>query len=907
MEDNITLQETKAWHSLTTEECLDALECDGKDGLSGAEAASRLERFGPNELREEKKKPSIILFLEQFNDFMIWVLLAAVVVSGALLREYLDAGIIMAVVLLNAVLGFVQEKKAERAMDELKKLSAPTVKLIRDGEEVRVPAKDVVPGDLMVLETGDLLSADARLLEAVNLRTDEASLTGESTAAEKTTAAVGNPDVPLGDRQSMVYSGTHVEYGRGTAVVVATGQDTEMGRIAEMLQEAKPAPTPLQVELRDVGKRIVYICLIAVVPVFIIGMLQGHEFALMFLFAVTLAVAAIPESLPAIVTITLAMGTQAMARKNAVIRSLPAVETLGSANYICSDKTGTLTLNRMTVEEVLLSDGEPRPLEEVSSDFEASGSEAFRLSNMVAALCGDVRVGQGGKYVGDSTEVALLEAANTSGFDKDALEAEMPRVAEIPFDSDRKMMTTIHKENGGFLVLVKGAAEAILDSCDTLISSGDPAELSPERRSRVLEKTTELGSRALRTIAFAYRRLDSLPSPVTPESVEKGLTLLGAFAMKDPPRPEAFDALETCRRANISVAMVTGDHLATAEAVGRELGILVPGKKLVEGRDLDRMSADELSDQVESVGVYARVSPRHKVRIVNALQSRGYVVAMTGDGVNDAPALKHADIGVAMGITGTDVSKEAGDMVLADDNFATIVSAVRQGRIIFSNLKKFIYFLLSTNISIVLTVFIAMLIGFPLSLVPVQVLWINLITNSLPALALGLETPEIDVMEQAPRTRADNILSIPRQLRLFWQGSILTAGALSSFVLARFLLGYSWSVQIELDSCRSILFTTMVLLYVFHSFNWRSETRSFFSSPPWENRYLAGASLLSVSLQMSVLYVPFMQRAFHTHPPSLSAWVLILTCALLPVLVIDRIKVLSVWWRKQAAAGSSPA
>ena len=898
MEDNVTLQEAKAWHSLTTEECLHTLECDGKNGLSDAEAADRLERFGPNELREEEKKPSIILFLEQFNDFMIWVLIVAAVISGVLLREYLDAGVIMVIVVFNAVLGFIQEKRAESAMEELKKLSAPTVNLVRDGEEAEIPAADVVPGDLMVLETGDLVSADGRLLDAVNLRADESSLTGESSAVEKVTDAVGDPDCPLGDRRSMVYSGTHVEYGRGTALVVATGPYTQMGKIAEMLQEAKPGPTPLQIELKDVGKRIVYICLVVVLMVFIAGMLRGNTFALMFLFAVSLAVAAIPEGLPAIVTITLSMGTQAMARENAIIRSLPAVETLGCANYICSDKTGTLTINKMTVVEAMISDAEPRPLEEVSGDPKTSGSEAFRLSNVTAALCCDVRSGQGGEYFGDSTEVALLEAAQGFGFNKKELEADMPRVAEIPFDSNRKMMTTIHKTNGGYLILSKGATEMILECSDSLASNGESVKLSPEKRGRILEETSELGNRALRTIGLAYRRLESLPDSITPESVETGLTFVGAFSMMDPPRPEAFEALETCRDADIRVSMVTGDHLTTAEAVGRELGMLVPGMELVEGRDLDTMSTDELAERVESIGVYARVSPHHKVKIVEALQSREYVVAMTGDGVNDAPALKTADIGVAMGITGTDVSKEASDMVLADDNFATIVSAVRQGRIIFSNLKKSIYFLLSCNISEVLTMFIAMIAGFPLPLVPVQILWMNLVTDGLPALALGVEPPEKDIMENPPRKQGENILSLPRQARLLWQGVAITAGALAAFFLSHYWLGYTWDNG-QLEIVQTIVFTTMVLSQVFHSFNWRSETRSFFSSPPWENRYLLGAFFVSIALQMSVLYVPFMQRAFHTHAPSLSAWVLILACALVPVLVIDRIKVISAWRQKR--------
>jgi len=900
LEDNVTLQEARAWHSLTTEECLHALECDAKNGLSDAESADRLERFGPNELREEEKKPSIILFLEQFNDFMIWVLIVAALISGPLLREYLDAGVIMIIVVFNAVLGFIQEKRAERAMEELKKLSAPTVNLVRDGKEAKIPAADVVPGDLMVLETGDLVSADGRLLDAFNLRADESSLTGESAAVSKVTDAVRDPDCPLGDRRSMVYSGTHVEYGRGIAIVVATGQATQMGEIAQMLQEAKPGPTPLQIELKDVGKRIVYICLAVALLVFVAGILRGNSLSLMFLFAVTLAVAAIPEGLPAIVTITLALGTQAMARENAIIRSLPAVETLGCANYICTDKTGTLTIDKMTVVEAMISDGEPRPLEEISGDTEASGSEAFRLSNVVAALCCDVRAGQGGEYFGDSTEIALLEAAEGFGFNKKELEADMPRVEEIPFDSNRKMMTTIHKTDGGYMALSKGAPEVILECSNALASNGESKELSPEKRGRILKETSELGSRALRTLGFAYRRLETLPDSITPESVETGLTFVGTFSMMDPPRPEVFEALETCRHANISVAMVTGDHLATAEAIGRELGILAPGKKLVEGHDLDRMSADELSEQVENIGVYARVSPRHKVMIVNALQSRGDVVAMTGDGVNDAPALKHADIGIAMGINGTDVSKEASDMVLADDNFASIVSAVRLGRTIFSNLKKFIYDLLTCNVSEVLTIFIAMIIGMPLPLLPVQVLWINLITDGLPALSLAMEPPEKGIMNRPPRATGESILSLRKQGLLGLHGILITCGALASFTLAHFLLGYSWNTSDGLGMCRTILFTTMVLSQVFNTYNWRSETRSFFTSPPWENRYLLGAVLISIALQIAVLYVPFMQNAFHAQAPTLSGWALILVCSIVPILLIDRIKVFSAWRQKRA-------
>jgi P-type Ca2+ transporter type 2C len=895
----------RAWHTIAADECLQALG-SSSEGIPGEEALRRLSEYGPNALEEAKRKSSILLFLEQFNDFMIWVLIAAAIISGALLRELLDAGVIMIIVLLNAVLGFVQEKRAEQAMEELRKLSAPSVKALRDGREVEIPARDLVPGDVLILETGDLISADARLIEAINLRTKEASLTGESTPVGKKTEPVGDPEAAVGDRFSMVYSGTYVEYGRGSAVVVATGRDTEMGQIAEMLEEAEPGPTPLQAELRDVGKRIVYICLAVVLLVFIAGIARGNAFALMFLFAVSLAVAAIPEGLPAIVTITLAMGTQTMARENAIIRSLPAVETLGSANYICSDKTGTLTLNRMTVVEVMVSDSEPLPAAEVVSRVD-SGSEAYRLSNLAAGLCGDARKTDCG-FSGDSTEVALLEAAYGAGFEKEKLEARMPRVGEIPFDSDRKMMTTIHSEGDGFLVLCKGAAEVILNRCSGIQDNGRRRELDAERSRRILEETENLGRRALRTIAFAYRRLDSLPDEVTPETVELDLTYTGVFAMMDPPRPEVFEALETCRKASIDVSMITGDHEATAEAVGSELGILKPGMKLIDGHELEKMSAEELSEEVERIAVYARVSPRHKVKIVDALKSRGHVVAMTGDGVNDAPALKHADIGIAMGITGTDVSKEASDMVLADDNFATIVTAVREGRVIFTNLKKFVYFLLSCNISEVLTMFLAMIAGFPLPLLPVHILWINLATDGLPALALGMEPAEKNVMDGPPREQGENILALRQQRRLLWQGAIITAGALSAFLLSHYLLGYSWDNG-QLEMVQTVVFTTMVLSQLFHSFNWRSETRSFFSEPPWRNRYLAGAFFVSLGLQMAALYVPFMQRAFHTHAPSASAWALILACAMLPVLLIDRIKVISVWYKKRlgGAEGATSA
>ena len=895
-------RQQRPWHALTLEETLTGIGGDPESGLTRAEAARRLAEHGPNALEAAKRKSPVVRFFAQFNDFMIWVLLAAVVISGALLREWLDAIVILCIVLLNAILGFVQEARAEKAMEELKKLSAPTAKVIREGAESVVSSGELVPGDLVVLEAGDLISADARLATSASLRVNESSLTGESVAVDKDAGAVVGPDAVVADRADMVFTATHVEYGRGTAVVVETGRGTEMGLIASLLEETVVEPTPLQKELRNVGKRIVYICIAIVVLVFGVGIARGNGFAVMLLFAVSLAVAAIPEGLPAIVTITLAVGTHSMATQNAVVRNLPAVETLGCADYICSDKTGTLTMNRMTVTDAMFGDASAYLLEDAgeTGDFRR---RALDLMLEAAALCNDARTDAQGAYIGDSTEVAVLEAAEASGLKKASLEKEHPRISEVPFDSDRKMMTTVHRDNGHVVVFSKGASEAVISRCSRVLTSEGEVALSEAAGKSILARAFELGAQALRTLAFAYRRQEGDAGLHDAEALERDLVFLGALAMQDPPRREAFGALEQCRKAHINVSMITGDHRATAEAVARELRILTPGRRLLEGHDLERMSPEALGSQVEDIGVYARVSPRHKVKIVDALRSRGHVVAMTGDGVNDAPALKRADIGIAMGITGTDVAKEASDMILADDNFATIVAAIRQGRVIFNNLKKFIYFLLSCNISEVLTMFIAMVAGFPLPLVPAQILWINLVTDGLPALALGVDPPEKDVMEQRPRLPGENILSLKRQRRLLWQGLLITAGALASFVLSRYLLGYNWNSatngELYLDMARTVLFTTLVLAQIFHSYNLRSENSSLFSSWPWENRALFGSFLASIALQLFVLYVPFMQKAFHTHAPSGSAWLLILACSLLPVLAIDRIKVFLAWRAKK--------
>jgi len=896
IKEKIQEQKEAAWHTLEVEEALALLESN-PCGLTVEEAQRRISKFGRNILAEKKKKNAALRFLEQFNDFMIWVLLAAVLISGILLKEFLDAAVIMAIVLMNAVLGFVQESRAESALEELRNLSAPQVNVLRSGKRTTIKAEELVPGDIMVIEAGDKISADAVLLESASLKVNESSLTGESVPAEKDARKISAEDAPIGDRFNMVFAGTHVEYGRGKALVVATSSSTQMGKIAKMLEEGEPAPTPLQIELKDVGKRIVYICLATVVIVFTLGIIRGFEFAQMLLFAVSLAVAAIPEGLPAIVTITLAGGTRKMARENAIIRNLPAVETLGCANFICTDKTGTLTMNKMKVTDLLLPDGKRILIDDIkreNKNFSGNLRQIFE----VAALCNDVLPGEGGKYSGEATELALAEAASSLGFDREELSKEFPRVAEIPFDSERKMMTCVLRCPEGLIVQTKGAVEEILRASVNVQIGESTVTLDEKMRASILAATRELASQGLRTIACAFKGIEELPHSVSPETLEHNLIFLGTFAMMDPPRPEVEKALETCRKAQIEVAMITGDHAATADAIARELEIRKPGMKLIEGRELEKMPQEELDRIVEKIRVYARVSPGHKVRIVDALQGKGHVVAMTGDGVNDAPALKRADIGVAMGITGTEVAKEASDMVLADDNFATIVSAVSLGRTIFSNLKKFIYFLLSCNISEVLVMFIAMLAGFPIPLLPVQILWVNLVTDGLPALALGVEPAEKDIMERPPRPKGENILSLEKQAWLLWQGLIITAGALASFVFCRLLLGYSWKGE-GLDASRTVLFTTMVLTQVFHSFDMRSESRSILQSPPWENIWLLGSFFISIALQLMVLYVPIFQRAFHTVAPGPSAWALILACSVLPILIIDSIKSYSARRKKE--------
>ena len=889
--------ENERWCSLDAGEASRRLDTDLERGLLQEEAASRLQTCGLNRIREEKRIHPVMLFLNQFRDFMIYVLIAAAVISGAALKEFLDAAVIMFIVIANAILGFIQEYRAERALESLKKLSAPTARVLRDGKEKAIPSQELVPGDIIILESGDRIPADALLLQAFGLRTDEASLTGESAAVDKETGRMPTGDLPLGDRRNMVYTGTHIVHGRGSGLVVTTGRQTELGLIAEMLGEAVEEKTPLQVELARVGKRIALLCIAICAVIFTAGVLRNLEWSEMLLFSVSLAVAAIPEGLPAIVTIALALGVRRMADRKALLRRLPAVETLGCADVICTDKTGTLTRNEMEVREIRLP--QRQPLQRDGGLNEENGwMEASLPLLATASLCNDARV-QDGEFLGEGTEVGLLRAAQEMSFPLSEAVGMLPRVEEIPFESERKMMSTINAlaqpgedspyfgfASTPYILLTKGAPEAVLNHCSRVLTPQGVQDMGSGGRVQYAAEAEKMAERALRTMAFACRPLRELPEDVSAD-LEHDLIFLGMAGLMDPPRPEVYEALNICRKAHIEVVMITGDHAATARAIAEELAILDADKELVSGSELAHMSDEELEERVEKIAVYARVSPADKVKIVRAWKARGRTVAMTGDGVNDAPALKNADIGVAMGIAGTDVSKEASDMVLADDNFATIVGAVEEGRIIYDNLKKFIYFLLSCNMSEVSTMFIGMLMVSITPLRAVQVLWMNLVTDGFPAMALGVDTPAPDIMVRPPRDPSESILSYRKQIMIVWQGVLLSLGALTAFFVAYYVLYPNDAAKIQ-----TVAFTTLVLAQLLHAFNSRSERLSFTELSFTDNKALLAALGASLALHLLVILVPPLMRLFGTAYLSAAGWGLIIACSVLPVIAVDRVKVI---------------
>ena len=863
------------WFSKLPDQVLSDLDTDQNRGLSSTQAQHRLNEYGPNRLEGAKKESLLSRLLSQFKDPMILVLLAAAALSllstGG--EDWVEAAIILVIVLVNACISISQENSAEKALEALQKMSAPLAKVIRDGQMVRLGTELLVPGDIILLEAGDLVPADARVLECANLKTDESAMTGESVPLSKRAMAFLPEDTALGDRENMVISSTVVTNGRAVCIVTATGMDTEVGRIARMLTDAEDVTTPLQRKMGEISKTLSFLCLSVCAVMFGVGLIYGRELLGMFMTAVSLAVAAIPEGLPAIVTIVLALGVQRMAGRNAIVKKLPAVETLGCAGVICSDKTGTLTQNRMTVVDVW------------------SWEDRHRQETLaIGALCNDtvLTYHEDGspRTTGDPTETAFVDAAFRDGMDKNALEQRMPRIAELSFDSERKLMSTVHPLNGKFRVMVKGAPDILLARCSYILSSSSPAPLTPTITKRVDEANTAMAEKALRVLGCAYKDLDALPpGELTSDLLERGLTFVGLVGMIDPPRTEVRQAVVQCYRAGIRPVMITGDHRLTAVAIARDLDIFRPGDLAITGEDLDFMSQELLEQDVERFSVYARVSPEHKMRIVQAWQKRGMVVAMTGDGVNDAPALKAADIGCAMGITGTDVAKGAADMILTDDNFATIVHAVEQGRGIYSNIKKAIHYLLSCNIGEILTLFLATLFNFQQDpLVPVQLLWLNLVTDSLPALALGMEPVESSVMTEKPRSAREPLFSRAFSLRLAWQGAMVGLLTLAAYWLGEYVL----SDPAQADAtANTMAFATLTFSQLFHAFDVRSESQSLFRLGISSNPAMNKAFLVGMALQLSVLLIPPLMDLFQVCPLSPLEWGCVLSLAVLPIVFCE--------------------
>lgn len=879
-------------------------------GLSHQEAQARLERYGPNELTERPRPGFLKLLLDQFNNFVVIILLVAAVIS-LFLGEVIDASAIMAIVILNAVLGVVQESKAEQALAALKKMAAPTAKVVREGQQFTVPARELAPGDIVLLETGNYVPADMRLIESVNLRIEEASLTGESAPASKDARVTLDKEIPTGDRKNSAFMSTLVTYGRGKGLVTATGMHTQIGLIAEMIESYEDEPTPLQMKLDQLGKWLGAVSLIICGLIFVFGIVRDTDLAAvvsqgplayletyqhaiieMLMVAVSLAIAAVPEGLPAVVTICLALGMQRMVRRHALLRRLPAVETLGCATVICSDKTGTLSKNEMMVVRGWV---QGKPFQVIGEGYaprgaflqgdqplEARADPALSALLHGALLCNDARLEESGeeagertwRMVGDPTEGALVVAAAKAGLRREEAEAAFPRTMEIQFESERKRMTTVHevrRPNGLFpdsprIAFTKGAPEIVLELCDSILEGGQTRPLTKENRRQALAVNQEMASQALRVLGVAYRPLDSMPDDDTSAMIEQGLTFVGLLGMIDPPRPEAKAAIPVARQAGLKSVMVTGDYKDTAVAIAAEIGLLSPGGEVLTGAELDRLSDEAFAARVDQVEVYARVSPQHKVRIVEALKARGHVVAMTGDGVNDAPSLKRASIGVAMGITGTDVSKETADMVLTDDNYASIVSAIEEGRIIYANIRKFVFYLISCNVGEILIIFLAMLSGLPVPLRPIQLLWLNLVTDGAPALALGLEKGDPDIMKRPPRPPREPVINQEMLVGIAVQGVVMTAA-----VLAVFALGLQ-RFPGKLAGAQTMAFATLVVSELLRAFTARSEHYSTFSVGVFSNPWMLWAVGSSFLLLLLVIYVPFLQPFFDTVPLSLGDW-----------------------------------
>lgn len=873
------------WWQMETKEAARRLETDEKQGLTSQMAAERLVQKGRNELAETDGKKSLFWrFLAQFDDFMILLLLGAAVVSVVISRlsgenDVLDAVMILGIVVLNAALGLFQESKAEKALEALKKMAAPHARVIRDGIVREIPAAEVVPGDLLLLETGDAVCADGRVVESRSLKTEESALTGEALPVEKTSVGGLPEETATGDRKNMVLAGGYVVYGKGKVLVTATGMETEMGRIAAMLSRTSDSMTPLQKKLEQTGKQLGIGALAICALIFCMGILQEKPPFSMFMTAVSLAVAAIPEGLPAIVTIVLAMGTSRMSEKHTIVRRLSAVETLGGAQVICSDKTGTLTQNRMQVTTWTdYSHREPK-----NEDLRETVANLF-------ALCNDCNVSDG-NLQGEPTEKALGEYAQSMGIDFAALRRDMPRVGEIPFSSARKRMTTLHKTEDGWISVTKGAPDILLEKCAFCMEGSGQVPFDNRRKSMARMVNGEMAAQALRVVAVAFRQWSEKP-PLTEEALERNLVFAGMAGMVDPPRPEVKEAVHLCRQAGIRPVMITGDHVLTAEAIGRELGIYQKGDCAVTGAELDKMSDKELETAAETCTVFARVAPEHKVRIVQAFQKRGNVVAMTGDGVNDAPALKTADIGCAMGKSGTEVAKGASDLILTDDNFATIVEAVREGRGIYDNIRKAVHFLLSSNIGEILTIFVAMLLGWAAPLLPIQLLWVNLVTDSLPAIALGMEPAEENIMERPPRKNTGSLFGDGLGGRILLEGVMIGVLALLAFGIGHVYFDQENGYAVG----RTMAFAVLSLSQLVHAFNMRGEG-SLGKLPFCSNKWLLMAFVVGVALQCVVIMMPPLAGVFQVVPLNGEQWLLTAALALAPLPLVELEK--AIWHPKQ--------
>ena len=906
------------WYNKTVEEVAKELDVDLQNGLNQKQVNEKIAKYGLNELKAEKKKSLFVKFLEQFKDFMIIILIIAAIVSGIVSvaqgEAITDSIVILIVVIVNSIIGVAQEAKAEKSLEALQKLSGYEAKVIRDGNVVVVPSRDLVPGDIVILETGDYVQADLRIIEAINLKSQEASLTGESVPIEKQASKIEEDDVPIGDRTNMLFSSGLITYGRGKAIVVETGMTTEVGKIAGMLSKQEERETPLGQKLNNLGKVLGIVALVICAVIFGVGLLQGKPIISMFMTAVSLAVAAIPEGLAAVSTIVLAIGVQKMVKKNAIIKHLPAVETLGSSTVICSDKTGTLTKNQMTVQKIFVDD----VVYDVSNLSEDSDIIKYHKDNQDikllvynGMLCNDTKIDKKGNLTGDPTETALVDIALKMGFTKSIYDT-FPRVDEIPFDSERKLMTTVHKVNDKYIVYTKGGVDELLNICTSYIKDDEIKQDLGNYKSKIADINETMAKDALRVLAFGYKELDYKPNQ---NELENNLTFVGLYGMIDPPREEAKQAVEKCKRAGIKTVMITGDHKVTAIAIAKKLGILENESEALTGLELDKMTDKELEKNITKYSVYARVAPEHKVRIVKAWQKRGDVVAMTGDGVNDSPSLKQADIGCSMGIVGTDVAKEAADVILTDDNFATVVSAVEEGRRIYDNILKAIQFLLSSNIGEIVVLFLAT-IGtaflakmFGISdishleiLLPIHILWINLVTDSLPALALAFDPANKDVMDRKPLKNTKGIFTKSMTYRIIYQGIMIGIITLAAFVIGLATTNEPIDgltlEQSKIEVGQTMAFIVLALSELAHVFNIRDNKNSIFKTGIFNNMVLIGAILISAALMFIVLLVPALRNVFSILALPLDNIVEIIILVLSPIIVVETFKLFKINYLK---------